>query len=255
MAAARTLAGVRFGVVLPIGSGSVADAARRIEAAGFDSAWVVDAHNRGLLLQDPFVALAVAASHTTRLEVGSCVIQAPLRHPFDLAERALTVHLVAEGRFLFGVGSGSTAQDYAAFGLDFGERFRLLDGHIRTARRLWAGEDVDGASLPPWPGQLGGPPLLIGAFANGRWIQRAATEFDGWIGSVRSTDLATLRQGLARFRDAGGQRAVAANLAASRADAADVLHQLDDAGFDDAVVIVERHDDDELARVRALLAP
>jgi NADPH:quinone reductase-like Zn-dependent oxidoreductase len=88
---------VRLGVVLPIGSGSVAGASKRIEAAGFDSAWVVDAHNRGLLLQDPFVALALAASHTTRLEVGSCVIQAPLRHPFDLAERALTVHLVAEG--------------------------------------------------------------------------------------------------------------------------------------------------------------
>ena len=241
--------------MLPIGPGPAADAARRIEAAGFDSAWVVDAHNRGLLLQDPFVALAVAASHTTRLEVGSCVIQAPLRHPFDLAERALTVHLIAEGRFLFGVGSGSTEQDYAAFGLDFAERFRLLDGHLRTAKRLWAGEDVDGASLPPWPGQRGGPPLLIGAFANGRWIQRAATEFDGWIGSARSTDVPTLRQGLARFRDAGGQRAVAANLAASRTDAADVLHQLSEAGFDDAVVIVERHDDDELARVRALLEP
>jgi alkanesulfonate monooxygenase SsuD/methylene tetrahydromethanopterin reductase-like flavin-dependent oxidoreductase (luciferase family) len=253
LAAAHTLTVVRFGVVLPIGSGPVADAARRIEAAGFDSAWVVDAHNRGLLLQDPFVALAVAASHTTHLEVGSCVIQAPLRHPFDLAERALTVHLVAEGRFLFGVGCGSTPQDYAAFGLDFAERFRLLDGHMRRASRLWAGEEVDGASLPPWPGQLNGPPVLIGAFANGRWIQRAATEFDGWIGSARSTDLPTLCQGLARFREAGGQRAVAANLAASRADAAEMLQRLGEAGFDDAVVIVDRHDDEELARVRALL--
>jgi len=60
---------------------------------------------------------------------------------------------------------------------------------------------------------------MIGAFANGRWIERAATEFDGWIGSARSTDVATLRQGLGRFRDAGGRRAVAANLAANRTDA------------------------------------
>jgi hypothetical protein len=62
-----------------------------------------------------------------------------------------------------------------------------------------------------------------------------------------------LCQGLARFREAGGQRAVAANLAANRADAAEMLHQLGEAGFDDAVVIVDRHDDEELARVRALL--
>src|SRR4051794_39638831 len=99
----RTLVAVRVGVVLPIGPGSTADAATRIEGTGFDSAWVVDAHNRGMLLQDPFVALGVAASHTTRIELGSCVIQVPLRHPFDLAERAATVQLVAGGRFLFGV--------------------------------------------------------------------------------------------------------------------------------------------------------
>jgi alkanesulfonate monooxygenase SsuD/methylene tetrahydromethanopterin reductase-like flavin-dependent oxidoreductase (luciferase family) len=243
---------MRFGVVLPIGPASVADAARRIEAHGFDSAWVVDAHNRGQLLQDPFTALAIAASHTS-LEVGSCVVQVPLRHPFDLAERAMHVQLVAGGRFAFGVGSGSTKADYRAFGLDFEERFRLLDRNLGTARRLWNGESVDGASLPPWPDQVGGPPVLIGAFANGRWIQRAATEFDGWIGSARSTDVPTLRQGLARFRDAGGRRAVAANLAASRPEAADVLHELAAAGFDDACVIVDRHDDEELGCVRALL--
>ena len=242
---------MRLGVVLPLGPGSVADAARRIEAAGFDSGWVVDAHNRGFLLQDPLVSLAVAASHT-QLEVGSCVLQVPLRHPFELAQRALTVQLIANGRFALGVGSGSTPADYAAVGLEFADRFKRFDGHLRTMRRLWAGDDIDGASLPPWPEHVGGPPVLIGAFANGRWIERAATEFDGWIGSARSTDVATLRQGLQRFRGAGGRRAIAANLAAGRPDASDVLLELADAGFDDAVVIVDRHDEDELARVRAL---
>ena len=48
-------------------------------------------------------------------------------------------------------------------------------------------------------------------------------------------------------------RAVAANFDASRPDAADVLAELAAAGFDDAVVIVARHDDGELARVRALV--
>lgn len=243
---------MRLGVVLPLGPGPVVDAARRAEAHGFDSAWLVDAHNRGFLLQDPFVALALAAA-TTRLEVGTCVLQVPLRHPFELAMRAMTLQLVAAGRFAFGVGSGSTPADYDAFGLPFADRFRLLDHHLDVMRRLWHGDTVDGARLPPWPEQVGGPPVLIGAFANGRWIGRAATEFDGWIGSARSTDVATLRAGLARFRDAGGGRAVAANLDATRPDAAEVLAELAGAGFDDAVVIVPRHDDDELARVRALL--
>lgn len=240
-------------MVLAIGPSSVAESARRIEELGFDSAWVVDAHNRGFLLQDPFTALALAASQTQRIEVGSCVIQVPLRHPFELAQRALTIELIAPGRFLFGVGSGSTAADYEAFGLDFSARFRLLDGHLAHMRKLWAGETVDGAALSPWSALPSRPPIMIGAFANGRWIGRAATEFDGWIGSARSTDVPTLRKGLARFRDTGGRRAIAANLAASRPDAGEVLHELADAGFDDAVVIVDKHDHDELARVRALL--
>ena len=243
---------MRLGVALGLGKGDVASAARNIEAHGFDSAWVLDAHNRGqFLLQDPFACLAVAASHTTRIELGSCIVQVPLRAPYDLAERALTVQHMSGGRFLFGVGSGSTAADFAAYGVDFASRFRLLDEHLATMNRLWNGEVVDGAQLWPWPGCEGGPPVLVGAF-RGRWVQRAATDFAGWIGSARSTDVATLKEGLARFRDLGGQRAVAANLDASRPDAADVLHALADAGFDDANVIVADHGDDELARVRAL---
>lgn len=243
---------MRLGVVLPLGPGSVVDAATCSEANGFDSVWLVDAHNRGFLLQDPFVSLALAASHTG-LEIGTCVLQVPLRHPFELAMRALTLQLVSGGRFAFGVGSGSTPADYEAFGIPFADRFRLLDHHLGVMRRLWQGDTVDGGTLPPWRGQVGGPPVLVGAFANGRWIDRAATEFGGWIGSARSTDVATLRQGLRRFRDAGGTRAVAANLDAGRDDAAEVLAELADAGFDDAVVIVPRHDDAELARVRGLL--
>jgi alkanesulfonate monooxygenase SsuD/methylene tetrahydromethanopterin reductase-like flavin-dependent oxidoreductase (luciferase family) len=244
---------VRLGVTLPLGPGDVVGAAARIEAAGLDSAWVLDAHNRGFLLQDPIAALAMAAAVTSRIELGSCIIQVPLRHPFELAQRALTVQLASGGRFLFGVGAGSTAADFAAFGLDVADRFRLLDAHLDVMRRLWAGEEVEGARLAPWPAVVGGPPVLVGAFS-GRWIERAARELDGWIGSARSTDVATLRAGLARFRAAGGRRAVAANLAASRPDAADVLAELAEAGFDDAVLLLERHDDAELARVRALVA-
>ena len=244
---------MRLGIVLPLGPDSVANAAAAAEAAGLDSVWVVEAHNRGFLLQDPFLSLAVAATHTTRVELGACVLQVPLRHPFDFAERALTVQLMSDNRFLCGVGSGSTEADFTAYGLDFADRFKLLNQHLTAVQALWRGETVAGASLAPWPAQLGGPPLLIGAFANGRWIKRAAADFGGWIGSARSTDVATLRDGVNRFRDAGGLRAVAANLDASRPDAADVLAELAEAGFDDATVMVANHHPDELARVRSLL--
>jgi len=150
----------RFGIALPSGdrtTGSItgttiADAARATEAAGFTSAWAFDSIGRGWLHADPLIALSVAASVTRGLEFGTGVLQVPLRNPVELAQRVLTLHLVSGGRFLFGVGAGSTAADFEALGLDFAARFRRMDASLAIMRRLWKGEAVNGASLAPvWP--------------------------------------------------------------------------------------------------------
>src|SRR5262247_3941697 len=179
----------RVGIALPAGgrtappptTHTLADAARQIEAAGFASAWAFDAIGRGFLLADPLTALAVAATVTRGLELGTGILQVPLRNPVELAQRVLTTHLVAGGRLRLGVGAGSTAGDFEALGLDFASRFRRMNESLATMRRLWAGERVGAASLAPvWPDALGGPPVLIGSWAGSRWIERAAREFDGW---------------------------------------------------------------------------
>jgi alkanesulfonate monooxygenase SsuD/methylene tetrahydromethanopterin reductase-like flavin-dependent oxidoreductase (luciferase family) len=243
---------MRLGVVLPFHAGAVAAAARAAEGAGFDSLWVVDAHNRGFMLPDPFAALAIAATVTDRVELGSCVVQVPLRPPFLLAQQVGSVAAASHGRLLLGVGAGSTPADFEAVGLEFSARFRLLHDHLEAMRTLLAGGDVDGASLSPWP-TLPDVPVLIGTFGASRWLHRAALEFDGWIASARSTDLTHMVDGLRRFRDlAGDKRAVAANLDATRPDAADVLAALAEAAVDDATVILPHHDAEQLARARQL---
>src|SRR5262245_51912750 len=100
----------RFGISLPtglaggppFGSASLADAARSIEAAGFESAWTFDSVGRGTLRPDPLMALAVAATVTRGIELGTGVFQVPLRHPVELAQRVLTTHLVSGGRLQIG---------------------------------------------------------------------------------------------------------------------------------------------------------
>jgi alkanesulfonate monooxygenase SsuD/methylene tetrahydromethanopterin reductase-like flavin-dependent oxidoreductase (luciferase family) len=271
----------RFGIALPGGRASgtglaptgLADAARQIEAAGFESAWVFDAIGRGWLLPDPLTTLAVAAAVTRTIELGTGIFQVPLRHPVELAQRVLTTHLVAGGRFLFGVGAGSTAGDFAAVGADFTARFRRLDESLTTMRRLWAGERVDGVSVAPvWAAAAGGPRVLIGSWAGSRWIVRAAKEFDGWVGSGARSTWGLLRQGIGRFRELGGKRAVVTNvvvdleqatpspagpddpfdLKCPREAARDRLHQLCRLGFDDVVMVVHRHDAAFLQELRDL---
>jgi alkanesulfonate monooxygenase SsuD/methylene tetrahydromethanopterin reductase-like flavin-dependent oxidoreductase (luciferase family) len=267
----------RFGISLPGGAGlaptAIADAAREIEAAGFESAWVFDAIGRGWLLPDPLTALAVAATATRAIELGTGILQVPLRHPVELAQRVLTTHLVSGGRLLFGVGAGSTAGDFDALGIDFASRFRRLDASLTTMRRLWAGERVDGVSLAPvWTAAAGGPRVLIGSWAGSRWIVRAAKEFDGWVGSGARSTWGLLRQGIARFRELGGTRAVATNIVVDleqqmpspagpddpfdlrcpRDTARERLHHLCELGFDDVVLVVRRHDALYLRELRDL---
>jgi alkanesulfonate monooxygenase SsuD/methylene tetrahydromethanopterin reductase-like flavin-dependent oxidoreductase (luciferase family) len=270
----------RIGISLPsggrsgpaLGAQSLADAARRIEAAGFESIWVFDAISRGFLLADPLTALSVAATVTSHVELGTGVLQVPLRNPVELAQRVLTAHLVSGGRLRLGVGAGSTAADFEALGLDFASRFRRLDESLAIMRRLWAGDRVGRASLEPvWPAALGGPPVFIGSWAGSRWIERAAREFDGWVASGARSSWRLLREGIARFRDLGGRRAVVTNvvvrldgrpspdgpddpcdLSGPPESVRDRLHRLRQLGFDDIVLVTQSHDAEHLREVRAL---
>jgi alkanesulfonate monooxygenase SsuD/methylene tetrahydromethanopterin reductase-like flavin-dependent oxidoreductase (luciferase family) len=271
---------MRLGVTLPhtlldgtaLTRDTLVSTARLVERLGFDSLWCFDAIGRGFILPDPLVAVAVAASVTERLTVGTCVLQVPLRRPVELAHRILTVHHLCGGRFLLGVGAGSTKGDFEAVGVDFATRMQALDDALALMRRLWRGEPVGAADLTPWPAALGGPPVLIGSWSGKQWIPRAAREFDGWIASGAKTSHATLADGIRRYREAGGRRAIVTNIAvdlARRADAmpddapfhlrcdpntaATRLKRLADLGFDDAILVPRGHDEASLAPLRGLV--
>lgn len=258
----------------PLAASTLAEVARRIEGAGFDGAWVFDSLGRGSLLPDPLTTLAVAGTVTRRIELGTGVLQVPLRRPMDLAHRVLTTHLVTGGRLRLGVGAGSTAADFAAVGVDFDSRFGTLATSLATMRRLWTGERVGDAELgAPWPDAAGGPPILIGSWAGSRWIERAAKEFDGWIGSGARSSWRLIGEGIRRFRGFGGRRAVLTNvnvrldvdapspsgpddpfdLVAPREIVLERIRHVKTLGFDDLVLVAPRHDAAHLEALRALV--
>jgi alkanesulfonate monooxygenase SsuD/methylene tetrahydromethanopterin reductase-like flavin-dependent oxidoreductase (luciferase family) len=270
---------VRLGVSIPhashdggpLSGAALMAGARAVERAGLDSLWCFDSIGRGVMLPDPLIALSVAAAVTQRVELGTGVLQVPLRRPVELAHRILAAHLICGDRLLLGVGAGSTKADFDAIGVDFDTRMQQLSEALVLMRRLWRGEKVGPAQLEPWPSTLGGPKVLIGSWAGSAWIPRAATEFDGWIGSGARSSVAKLRDGIKRFRAAGGTRAIATNipvdLTASEpladdgqfhlrcdpATAAQRLRMLADLGFDDAVLVTRRFTDADLAALRKLV--
>ena len=251
---------------------SLVDAATRAERIGFDGIWFFDSIGRARALPDPLIGLSVAAAVTEKISLGTCIYQVPLRNPVELAHRMATVQLIAGDRLLWGVGAGSTQDDFSAVGEDYETRFMKLSAALPHMRKLWAGKTVDGVNLQPWPEIKAGPKILIGSWAGSIWIPRAAKEFDGWIASAHYTNLATMKEGLERFRGEGGGIAVASNikvdltkpteslegkqgftLECTPQDAKLRLAELADAGFDHCVLVVPDASEETLQAVRALI--
>ena len=249
---------MRLGITLPFNPIHLADAARRIEAAGFDSAWLPDAHNRGWLLPDGFTALGIAAEVAPRLEVGTAVTQVPLRPPLELAQRVATLVVMSGGRFCFGVGAGSTEADHVGMGLAFADRFRGFEHHLAVVDRLLRRDERDGLAFGGWPELNLRPPIVVGGRPGGRWFRAAAASedvFNGWMGSMRSATVEDLCAGLVTWRAAAGERrALVSTIPNTLPNLAEVLAQYADAGFDDALVFTDRHDDAELERIRSLVS-
>jgi alkanesulfonate monooxygenase SsuD/methylene tetrahydromethanopterin reductase-like flavin-dependent oxidoreductase (luciferase family) len=247
--------------------------ARQVETLGFHGLWVTDAFARGKPTLDPLILLGALATQTSRIELGTCVVQVPLRHPVEHAHRAQTLNVLSQGRFRFGVGSGSTRHDFDAVEADYDARFKTLTRYLEVMQRVWAGEPVYGPALSVWPGTEGGPPVLLGAWRSERWINLSAKVLQGWIASGIHTSWEDLAIGLKMFRAAGGKRAVLANiftdfrdqpgglpfthvpkitLFCSPREAKERLKRLEDTGIDDALLVVPSGDPGQLETIAGL---
>jgi len=207
---------------------------RAIEEAGFDGIWIGDAIGRGRIFPDPLIWLTAAAAATKHVDLGIAVYVVPLRNPVELSQRLLTLHALSGGRFLFGVGTGSNETDFKAVGGDWSVRFKTLSENLDVIRRICRGERVGEADLTPWPNSIPGPPIMIGAWTSKLWIRRAAQEFDGWLasgGGPGGTTFKDMKEGLKRYRDYGGKRAIVATVAVGLSEALPLEPLTDDRRF------------------------
>jgi alkanesulfonate monooxygenase SsuD/methylene tetrahydromethanopterin reductase-like flavin-dependent oxidoreductase (luciferase family) len=178
--------------------------AKLLEDIGYDGIWIGETIARmDWASVDSLAWLVPAAAATTRVEIGTCVLQVPLRSPVELAQRLSTMQALCNGRFVAGLGSGSTPKDFEAVGVPFEERFRLLRVSIPTIQRYLNGETVADHTIAPWPNVRGKVPLVIGAWGNGGWVKRAAEQYDGWMASGFS-GLGHLEEGARIYRESGG---------------------------------------------------
>ena len=204
---------MRLGFNLPqLGRAASADAlvrvAKRAEELGYDTLWVTErllypispqtpyaGSPDGSLPEgykialDPLEALTYVAATTSRIGLGTSVLDIPYYNPVMLARRLTTLDVLSAGRLRVGMGLGWSKDEHDAAGAAMKRRGKMADEFIAVLKAIWTTDPVEfkgtyyrvpKSIIQPKPVQKPHPPVYLAAFSPGA-LRRAATLANGWL--------------------------------------------------------------------------
>ena len=166
--------------------------ARQAEADGFSSLWYPSA-----VAGDPVAPMATIGRETSRIELGTAVVQTYTSHPVLQANRAASAAFTM-GRpgFTLGVGPSHAPVIDGTYGMSYATPGRHTEEYVRIVAALLHGESVDVAGeeltlrdVTPQP--LPQPVQLLVAALAPRLLRVAGAVADGtilWMGNARAVE-------------------------------------------------------------------
>ena len=185
---------MRFGITLKPDSSPerIVKLTTQAEAAGFTYGWIFDSH---ILWKDPYPLLALMATATQRMRLGTCVTNPVVRDPTVTASLYATLNAISGGRMELGIGRGDSSRRV------LGKKpttLARLEEAIYLIRELTAGREViyDGKPIrltwskttpAVWVAGYGPKALnLAGRVGDGVILQFADPDLIAWcLGFVR----------------------------------------------------------------------
>jgi len=137
-----------------------AELARAADDAGLWGYHTTEHHLSALdATPSPSVYLAYLAPQTSRIQLGSLVHIITGYHPVRLAEEAIMLDHLSEGRFQMGVGKGVSPPEHRLLDLVTNNIAATFDDHLARMVAVLEGQPVDGAPIPFSALQRPYPPL------------------------------------------------------------------------------------------------
>jgi alkanesulfonate monooxygenase SsuD/methylene tetrahydromethanopterin reductase-like flavin-dependent oxidoreductase (luciferase family) len=177
--------------------------ATRAEHLGYEALYLAEGwgHDAGVLL-------AEVAARTSRIRIGTGVLNVWGRSPTTIAMLATSLDEVSDGRFTLGLGAGSPQLAEGLHDVRFTDPVARLGAVVRQVRRLLDGErltpSIPGEHRPLRLGTSSRPDLPIHLAALGAVAVRLTGELaDGWSpfllpASALDQRISTLEQGAVR---------------------------------------------------------
>ena len=109
--------------------------AQEAEALGFHSVWTAEAYG-----SDAVSPLAWLGAQTSRIQLGTAVMQLPGRSPACTAMTAMTLDALSNGRFILGLGTSGPQVVEGWHGVPFGKPLTWLKEYLLILRQILARE-------------------------------------------------------------------------------------------------------------------
>jgi probable F420-dependent oxidoreductase len=199
-----------LGVTLPVSGPfatpeSIVRVAREAESLGYAAVWtyerllypIGDVAQPGgpprplpevyVSTYEPIETLTYVAAATTRIRLGTSVVNAPFHVPVVLARRFATLDRLSGGRAIAGLGQGWMEQEFATANASRRLRGAGVEEFVAAMRAAWGPDPatfegrhyrVPTSRINPKPLQPGGVPVLLGSLAPAA-VERAARIADG----------------------------------------------------------------------------
>jgi probable F420-dependent oxidoreductase len=175
MPAGATSSELRWGLTLPFAGVPLAEhepLVRRAEAAGYDDLWTGETNGA-----DGFTPLALAATWTERMRLGTGVVNPYTRGPAVLAQHAAALADASGGRFVLGLGSSSNVIVERWNGVPFERPLSRVRATVEALRPVLAGERGPGGFKLEAPPRE--PVPIVIAALRGKMLGLAAEIGDG----------------------------------------------------------------------------
>jgi len=111
--------------------GSIPSYARKVEAMGFDCLWSSETQH------DPFLPLAVAATVTSEIKLGTAIAVAFPRSPMVLAHIAWDLQKASAGRFILGLGTQVKGHNERRFSVKVESPGPKMREIVQALRSIW----------------------------------------------------------------------------------------------------------------------
>lgn len=112
------------------------DLVREVEALGYDSVWTAEAYG-----SDAITPLAYLAALTSRIKLGTAIMQIPARTPAMCAMQTSTLDALSGGRVIVGLGLSGPQVVEGWHGVPYGKPGARMREYVEILRKIWAREE------------------------------------------------------------------------------------------------------------------